>query len=553
MDTFLITIITLGLLIVNFTLFILVISFERKRRIDKLLKNLSLFSPNNLANKLESYSSTVKKNREIAEIEEKIRQLKLVEFKRIQNMLKDLGKFTLPVNFYKFYGFTITYKRTVKKMKNYEKEYLDYRFDLFDLTLDVEIEKTVLDQLRKRTNKVKEAVYNSPLGKIRDSKKINNKILRLLSNLKKLEFMIDEQIKHLSIEFIEIVKKISNDIETIMNDVNFMNLQIKHIEDELQVPLKKIVNSYNENQKLLIELSGDVNKSVAEIKKLKKEIREDIIELKHKKVNENIIKLDDNIARLNWLIHSNIEYAFFNKEYENIPDNLLKFVRENNGLFISEIKRHHIEDEKNRLLLVGSALQNFEISYTKYEREKLNQFSKYSPQGIASLLLDIFREYKEYIRIVKENVVDISLVNESTNEINNDIATMNTSLLQIEYNLSKLHGTLRENYSKQKEYIQEKVLKLKSTFKNNTKKIDKETFKETFKLNEEINELVDLTKASAFEIFFIKETIMFLNKHKGNDSKYDLLLDSINKSYNEEKFSDALRKSKEIIEIYNVK
>ncbi len=545
--------VTILILTINIVLFIVIVTFERRKRIDRLRKNISLFSPVRLANRMETYSNSVKMNNEIAEIKSKVKHLNSIEYTKIQMMLKDLNKYTLPMNFYKFIGFRRNFKNIFRIVETYEKEYLDYRFDLFDLTSDIEIEKAIVEQLKNRSNKVKESIHNSPIDQIRDSKKLNNKINRLLKNLQKLELMIDEQIKHLSDEFIEFVKKIDKSITTIVKDINFMNFNIKHIEEELQIPLTQIVQSYKNNKETLVEINEQVNEMVNKINLLKNEIRNDIPELKHKKVNENVKELDKLISELNLLIHSNIEFAQFNSEYDYISDKLMNFVRENNGLFVSEIKRHKLDDERKMLLAIENSLQNFELAYTKYEREKLSKFHKYSPQGLANLLLSVMHEYTEYINILKNNVYGISKVNESTNEINEEIALMNTSLLQIEYNITTLHGVLRDNYIKQKEEFQNKVSELRAIFKNNTNEINEKTFKFVLNLKDEISDLADQTRASAFEIFFLKESIMFLNRFSGSDDKFDEMLSSINNSYGEEKYTETLRKIKEIIEIYNVK
>ena len=67
----------------NFIVFGLVVLYERKRRLDGLNKNLSFFSPNNLQRKMESYSAKVESNEEILELNDKIKELTLAEYNKI--------------------------------------------------------------------------------------------------------------------------------------------------------------------------------------------------------------------------------------------------------------------------------------------------------------------------------------------------------------------------------------------------------------------------------------------------------------------------------------
>ena len=190
---------------------------------------------------------------------------------------------------------------------------------------------------------------------------------------------------------------------------------------------------------------------------------------------------------------------------------------------------------------------------TKYEREKMNKYVRYTPQGIANLFLNIIHAYEEYVNVVEKNVKDISEINDKTNDMNSEIAIMNTGLLQVEYNLKKISGNLKDIYEKEKDNLQEKVSKLRVHFKNNTNIIEKEAFEEVYNLKEEIDDLISKTKGIAFEIFFLKEGILFINKYRGLDDKFDMMAISVETSFQEEKINDALRKMKELVEIYGIK
>ena len=406
---------------------------------------------------MQSYSKSVKENNEIAEIEIKMKNLTMVDHKKIEAIFENMESLTLPINFYKIYRFSTLYRNSIKRIKKYERDYLDIRFFLFDLTSDVEIEKAIFDQFKDRVNKIKDSVVNSPLKQVNSSIKLNNKIGSILTNINKLEKTAEEQVKHLGEVFVENVKKLDKVIESTLGSVDFMNSYIKHIEKELKLPLAKIVKSYQENENLLISISKDVQSMTSKINALKKLIRMDIIGLKQKATIENSLTLDKLISSLHLLVHANIDFAKFNRKNDHKTLILLKYVRENHGLFISEIKRHKIDNEESRLMMIEAALENFENSINNYERAKMDKIEKYSPQQLSNLFLKVINEYKEYTSIVRDNVYDISKVNSTTNVVNEQIALMNTGLLQIEYNINSLHGTLRDNFNTKKEEIQNKV------------------------------------------------------------------------------------------------
>ena len=232
---------------------------------------------------------------------------------------------------------------------------------------------------------------------------------------------------------------------------------------------------------------------------------------------------------------------------------MLGFVRENHGLFLSEIKRHKTKNEFERLMLIDNSLKFLEDSITKYEMEKMNHLVIILSESMSNLLLNIVNSYEEYIKVAKNNVKDISNINSDTNELNSEIAFMNTALLQVEHNVDGVHGTKLVSYEKEKEALQEEALNLSRSFKDNTENIDKEIFTKARKLKRDINLLVEETKGTAFEIFFIKEVIMILNKYRGEDDAFDLMIVSLEESYQNEKFNASIFKAKEIIEMYGIK
>ena len=343
----------------------LVVLFERKRRVDGLNKNLSLFAPKNLQRKMKSYSNRVEENEEILELNEKIKEISLGTYNKIIINLDKMKKLTQPINVLKFFNFSNLYKESLLKIKIFEKEYLDLRFTLFDLTSDIEIENAIIRKLKNRTSIVRQALNNSPITKIRESEKLNKQVKRLMNSLERLDSVTMSQIKHLGADFVDLVMKIDKYIENISSSIEFLNTQLKHLDEELRIPLNKIVGSYQENHDILEEIDSEVREKVKVINSLRKNIYLNIDNLKQKEVNRDVLLLDEKISELNLLINSNIDFSKFLDKYDEEKNTFMNFINEYNGLFISEIKRHKLEDEKERIIRVDDVYKNFCICHNK--------------------------------------------------------------------------------------------------------------------------------------------------------------------------------------------
>ncbi len=533
----------------------LVISYERTNRIKKLKKNLSYFNPKKLSDRLDAFNSSEEEdeNDAIFQLTKQVNDLQKRDYNKINVIIDQLNKLTAPSKVLSFGEFSRNFKTVINIMKNYENKYLEVRFALFDLTSDIEIEKAILNQLKDKVSLASSKITNSPNEKINSSKKLNNKVNSLRRNLSKLEEMISSEKKHLNNDFIELEEKIDSDITSLTNDVDFMNHTYKHIEEDLNGPLAMIVDSFKKNSKVLEELKPEIVKYSNAIKNLKRTILEETDDLKIKKASENTLTLDKLISELNLLIRSNIDYAKFNFEHDRIPSLLLEHIKENHSLYISEVKRHRLSNEQKRLLLIESAYESFEDTIKKYEWEKMNKVVKHSPSGVHKLLMDTANAYEYYVKVVTDNIQDISVVNSSTNEINKQIAQMNTHLLQIEHNIKPMGGVRRDEFENEKNEIQRKVALLRENFKNNVKVVDEKSFLITRKVMDEVIDLTLRTKGAAFEHYFLKETIMYLNRFKGSNPKFDILLDAVKDSFNDEKYVEALRRAKELVEIYGIK
>lgn len=533
-------------------LLMIVTVYERRSRIKALRKNLGYFSTNKLSTRLVGYSSSVKSNGEIKTITNKINQLIKVEHTKIMEDIVALENSVVLSSFYHYILFNRRFKTLLINVRKFERKYLEKSFQLTDLTTDIQIEQTVLNKLKERTSTVIDSYSNSPLKEIRENKKISNKITRLQKALSALETMIDEQEKHLSVEFTKTISKIDSDIDKISSDIDFMNHNITHL-GELEAPTKIIIEAYENNKAVLDTLKGNIFNKAKKIKELRETIPQEIIDLKIKDVNKNMLDLETTISSLNLLVHSNIDFAKFNVKFKNASDSLFEFVNQNHPLFLSEIKRHHTANEEDRLKAIDFAYTDFKNAVTKYERESSSEVEIKVPENVANLILKIIQKYKEYTTTVSENVQDISEVNSTTNKINLEIGMMNTGLLQVEFNISNITGTIKETLEKHKEELQDKLIILRDKFKNNTDEIDDDAFLYSKKLAKQISGLIEETKGITFEIFFLEKTILYLNRWRGKDAKFDKLLKHINDLFLEEKFSESLRNCKEIIEIYGIR
>ncbi len=548
--TLLIATILIVLLVITF---LLTVVWERNNKLKKLKHNLSYFPPEKLANRLGMYlGHNEQMTKEVSKLEEEVLEAKR-DYIQVNNALDKMKTLTKLHYAFSFIQFRKAYLDVFNLMSEYQSKYLDVRFVLFDLTSDIEIEKAVLKKLKDQASHISESIDYSPIERIRESKKLEAKITKLRTALKKLEELVDQQVKQLTAEFIEAEEKISDMIESIANDVDFMNEHIKHLDEQLHYAIQNIVETYKKHEAILVELKPSVVNYTREIKALKVAINSDIDNIKTKDAIEKMSVLNAKVNELHSLIHSNIDYAEFNLTNDWVPYKLLEFAKSNQGMFESEIKRHRLQDEQARLLYVQQAYSDLEASINKYSLDKLDMVNKHAPAGIHHLLMQAINYYKTYIDVVTQNVKDISEVNASTNDVNMMIARMNTLLLQVEYNIGSLEGLHRDAFEKEKETLQTKVKELRDFFKDNTRIVDDKAIEIVNKVRNRVDKLVVKSKGVAFEIYFIKETIMYLNRFKGSNKKLDLMIESVAESYGDEKYTEALRKAKEIIEIYGIK
>ncbi len=538
------------------TLFILLIfiaTLERKAKIQKLRNNLSNFPPMKLMQRLDSFHDILKDKQSYSEMYSAANQLCKIDYRKITKKLDEMDRYGSILHFYSVFKFRSLYLELFALMSEYESEYLNIRFALFDLTSDIEVEKAVLKKLKEQATHVIETINYSPIDRIRDSKKLETKINKLRNTIKNIEEMIEDGGLHLTNDFLIAEEKLQKLIEQLAIEVDFMKESIDHLQNDLKNALNAIEKKYSKHKAILNEVEPEISKYKKAIKSVNMELQLNIDNIKVKEGSKNMATLNNLINELHLIVHSNVDYAKFNNENDYIPSEILNFVNENHGMFVSEIKRHRLNDEQTRLVYVDSAHTNLLENIKKYEYKKMDKFVQVTPSGINQLLMNVIHSYVEYIKVVSENVRDISEVNASTNDINMVIAGMNTSLLQVEYNIISLRGHQKDNLEKEKEALQRDVQKLREHFRDNTSIIGSDAQKIVSKIKQKVDDLVNKSRGTAFEVFFLKETILYINRFKGTNDKLDLMIESVTESYNDEKYTDALRKAKEIIEIYGIK
>ncbi len=529
------------------------VTYHRNKRIQRLRNNLRHFSVEKLQNRIDIYENILSHKNDFIQIQDTVEKKLKIEDRKFNKIFKEVSVYATPMKILSFKTFNDTMRELIKKITIYQEDFLDLRFTLFDLTSDIEIEKAVIKKLKDQLTQITEFISNSPEERISNSKKLTNKINKIRSEMTKLEKTIDEEGIHLSKAFVESEEKIGSMISDLGKDVDFMDHNIKHLKLDLGFAIKVITDAIKENSAKLMELKEEINDFVTKIKDLKNEINEDIDNLKIKDANLKIETLNSLVQDFHLAIFSNIDYAKYNYEHDSYVPYLLGTIANNHGLFVSEIKRHRLENEHERLLYIQTAFESFHNAVSQYEVAKNNNENKLSPAKIHLLLMEVIYKYQNYISVTKKNVQDISQVNESTNKMNMDIARMNTALLQVEYNIIPLSGILHDQLEKEKVELQHMVKGLRDLFKDNTNVIDDKTREHVNEIKNNVDQLVEKTRGAAFEIFFIKETIMYINRFKGSDIKLDMLIKSLVTSFDDEDYTSALRKAKEIIEIYGMK
>ncbi len=535
-------------------LFTLALTVDKKVKAKTLRTSLSNFGHAKIENALFKYKDELEEhggyNNIVAKYENECNN---IAYLKITKAISSFENRSPIYNLKHIFRTRHEFKELVEMVERYEQYHLDLRFHIFDLTSDIEIEKAVFKKLRDQSSHVNETIQNSPIPRIRDSKKLDKKIKELRVMLFNLEKMINDERIHLSQKFIDGEEEIVRKISSIVIDVDFMNHNIKHLDEDLAFATIGIVETYKENKAILSELDELINDYVRKIKALKKSINEKIDDLKTKEAVTEMGVLDKLINELHLIIYSNVDYAKFNYDHDNVVSLLLEYVKNNHVLFVSEIKRHRLEDEQTRLMFLEDYKDSFDDAVTKYEREKISQIDKLPPADVNRLFVGVLDAYIAYINVAKDKVKDISKVNESTNEINMLIAKMNTSLLQVEHNIVTIKGRLRNEFEYKKSELQSDVMNLRNRFINNTEAINEEEREIVNKIKNKVDDLVDETRSKAFEIYFIREAILYINRYKGHDIKMDYLIDSLTEKFNDENYSEALRKAKEIIDIYGIK
>ncbi len=547
-----IIVIFIPLLVIAVTSTMYVSFIERGRTIKKLRTNLSYFSCHNLSQRLDAFEDEMSNNEEYKGLVKSFGEMKR-DMMIINTHLKELEKLNTPLSLLGSAKFKKLLKNVINEATDYEDEFLRIRFSLLDLTSDIEVEKVVIKELQKKSVEATNMYSNSPITRIRESKLIEQKVKHIRVKLKEIQDMSEKDGLHLSKEFITREEEIKDLILELKRSITLMTNNIKNIDEELEFSMKSSAKVYKKNSAILGELDETVKDMASKYVKYKKQTNIFIDSLEFEKVDLAMKELNKIVYDFSYLINSNIHYAKFNNLYDYVPPMLIEFISKNHPLFTSEIKRHVLNNETERLLFVEKAEERFMDASMDYEKIKSEVANINSPSTIHELFMKVIYEFENYTKVTAENVKDISLVNSSTNDMNVKVANMNLYLLQVEHNISTMKGTTRSDFEKRKENVQIKVQKLREHFQTNTKAITKEDFKSVEKLEDSIKSLMSETRGVSFSIYFLQETILYINRFKGENDKIDPLIDSMQESFHNERYVESLRKAKEIIDIYGIK
>lgn len=546
-------IIVFVLLSLNIAILIIITTSERKKILKKIRNNLGYFSPKKLSLKMSSYVNSVAKTKRILELSDKISALELNDYKKIEKIIKKMDSLTNPSSIFKINGFNSLLKKILPIISKYEEDYLDARFSLYELTSDIEVEKTMINKLEDKVLLLRSKIEDSNLTKIKDSPLIYKKFHETLNQLKLLSENTQLKSGRISQKFQDGVNFVDMKIKEMLYEISFVSQSTQYLNKDIKETLLIIKRKYNDNIKNLHSISNYVIKNLKNIEILKKEILRLCDELEIDDAKKILTKLDILVLKTYNLVNLNIECFNFNKKYAKKPYELLEYIDENYGLFVSEIKRHKLMNEQTRLLAVDKIFNEFKNIFNSYDLNYISK-EKIIPSNLHKSLISVIFKYEEYVQIVNDNIEDVSKINKTTNKISSDIAMMNTHLLQIEYNINSFQGvSLREKMENEKNILQGQVSEIRKFIIKNAKINDLRIQDKILKLIMEINDLMNRSKGISFEANFIENTIMFLNRYRGDNIGFNNMLDSIKESYKNDDYSESLRKSKELIEIYGIK
>lgn len=540
--------------IINLLLLIFVIIVERKSKIKVLRKSLSTFSPLPLEKKIFSYKNIRHlETNDLTRVERRFKVLTSNHFIPLEESIDILEKLLASVRIKNIFKFHSLFKHTIKDVKKYEKEYLELRFELFDMVFNVEVEKVILKNLKSKISNAKETIYNSPFKKVKESKVLTKRLGHAFSAVDSLEKSVEVSKSHLGSRFIESAIKIDRYIHNLLIDIMFLSEVIEQLTENLNPLFQNVMEKYNHNKKNLLSIKDNVDILLEEIKKFNSLVKKSIVNFEKGNLETYSNILKKKIIKLHLIVNKNIDFIEFNQKYNNASLEIFNFVNKNHSLIINEIKRHNILDEPQKLRDIDDAIINLKSINSKFEKEKVSNYSNNTPRYLAYLLMYVIEKYMIYRNVTINNVGDITKINNSTNDINDKVSNMNTMLLQIEFDANSLQDTYKKQFEKQKNKLQDKVINLKNNYKNNTKQVNDGVFDVVEELKKDIENLSEEAIGLSLKTFFVKETLLFLNRYRGENLSLDKLLSEIEQTFLDGEISMAIRKSKELIEMYGIK
>ncbi|BDU67449.1 MAG: hypothetical protein TYPL_1020 [Candidatus Tyloplasma litorale] len=551
---FVLLLIFILLIIFNFLIYKLTIFYERNNRINKIQKNLNFFPPHKLKLKINSLPKKIKNNSEIKIIIERINELENIDYKKIKlklNLMKKISSKTSPKSFALF---NLSYNKIIKMIIEYEKNYLEIRFSSIEATSEIQIYKSIVVLLKEKLDYFYNKISSSEEKIIKDSEILKNDLFKIKINIKSLEKIIfNSDGKIFNDEFDSLKEILFKNIKKFIINFKFLEIYLAYVKDKLIIEEEKIINFLKDNEKELSNIKDQIEKTLLDIKEYKIKLKNELINLNIDNSKIILKKMNEFLNKIKIKTYLNYEYTnFLKKEYKDV--NLFKkYVEENNSLFLEEIKKQRFANQEEIFNEMDILKEEFNKKYIKFNKMISIEKNEFDWIKLQIFLLETIISFKKYKDFLKEKLKDISQINSINNMVNKKILNMNIFLLKIEFNISKLDGILKEELEKKYKLLEGNFYLIREKFKNNKRFLNKNEISLINELYFNIEELLSISISNSFEIFFIEECIIFLNRYKGNNFKLDEKLDLIYLKFKNEKYSESLKKIKEVINFYGIK
>lgn len=528
----------------------LVNKINNKKKI--IEENFSYFNLEDLKNKYKIFNSKNNVNQELTKhFEENILYIENILLNEIKNN-------NFKITFSKFILIIFWYKNYLEKLKTLEINYFNFKhaylvdyFKINNLNINFELKETISIYIKNIFGEITKKISNSKYKKIILNNVILKKISEIENNLEKLDnLIIDDNVK--IDDFKKFAQELNLKIQLINTEVNFLNYVGNFIKNEVDEMNKTFISDYSKNKNIFISYEIKWKKDFLVIKKLLKEINENIDNYSSKKIIANIKEIKTLFSILIYEAKINLQSYLFIKKYEIKLENIVKKISNNNQIINEDISLFLNNKEKvdNIKLNLNTKYEFVINNFKDYVNKRKQTFKEEPPFYFLPLLEQNLKSLFDYYYLIEEINSNVKDSFQKVNNVNTKIYEINTLLLSIETYLNK--------FSKSQLYIFEnKLNKLKKEISFLIEKIVNKA--EIFSQLEidlinnlyiEAKDLYDIVFCQSFKYFYSKELVLFLNRYI-NDKNFPLF-DKLYIHLGENDFLNLLRTSHKILQIDNI-